>query len=75
MTMFTLLAPTARAALLADLEELWQRFDTALDDLRTALAGISLAAIGRGFGELSLAARDLAQTVDPPRAGGPRRSR
>ena len=27
MTMFTLLAPTTRAALLADLEELWLRFD------------------------------------------------
>jgi len=55
--------------------ELWQRFDTAVDDLRTALAGISLAAIGRGFGELSLAARDLAQTVDQPRGGRQRLGR
>ena len=55
--------------------ELWKRFDTAVEDLRTALAGISLAAIGRGFGELSLAARDLAQEVEEPPAGRRRRSR
>ena len=44
--------------------ELWARFDVAADDLRTALAGISLAAIARAFGELSNAARDLAQQLD-----------
>ncbi len=44
--------------------ELWERFDAAVQDLCDALAGISLAAIARAFGELSLAARELAQTDD-----------
>jgi hypothetical protein len=43
--------------------ELWQRFDLAADDLRSALGGISLAAIGRAFAELSFAARELAQAI------------
>ncbi len=33
MTTFTLLAPTTRAALLSDLEELWQRFDEVVGTL------------------------------------------
>ncbi len=43
--------------------ELWTRFDLAADDLRHALAGISLAAIARAFGELSSVARDLAEQL------------
>jgi hypothetical protein len=43
--------------------ELWRRFDLAVEDLLTALRGISLTAIARGFAELSYATRELATAV------------
>ena len=42
MTTFTLLAPTTRAALLADLEELWQRFDELVGTLEKLISITSL---------------------------------
>ena len=43
--------------------ELWAKFDTAWQDLTTALEGISLPAIARAFGELATISRQLSTTI------------
>ncbi len=43
--------------------QLWQRFDTSVEDLARALEGISLPAIARAFGEMSDTARELSRNV------------
>jgi hypothetical protein len=43
--------------------ELWARFDDAIEQLNTALQGISLQAIARVFGELADVARQLSVAV------------
>ena len=52
--------PTAAAAAR---RELWVTFDTAWQDLTTALEGISLPAIARAFGELATVLRQLSAAV------------
>jgi hypothetical protein len=57
-------------------EDLWERFDTAIDDLNRAFEGISLSAIARVFGELSDITRQLSIAVaeqDAAAAGRARR--
>ena len=44
-------------------EELWDRFDLAIEDLNRAFEGISLNAIARVFGELSDITRQLSAAV------------
>jgi hypothetical protein len=43
--------------------ELWDRFDTSIEDLNRAFEGISLSAIARVFGELSDVTRQLSAAV------------
>jgi hypothetical protein len=43
--------------------ELWTEFDQALEDLSRAFEGISIPAIARAFGEISLAARALSAAI------------
>jgi hypothetical protein len=43
--------------------QLWQTFDIAWDDLSKALEGISLPAVARAFGELTVTARQLSDAV------------
>jgi hypothetical protein len=43
--------------------ELWATFDTDWEDLGKALEGVSLAAVGRAFGELATVSRQLATAV------------
>ncbi len=45
-------------------EELWQRFDTAVEDLNHAITGTNVTAVGRAFGELAAAAGALADAVE-----------
>jgi len=57
--------------------ELWEQFDTAIADLSKALEGISLAAIGRAYGDISHIARALSTTVaeqDAPTTRGRRQA-
>ncbi len=44
--------------------EVWERFDYAVEALSRARAGVSVAAIAQAFGQLSSAARELAEAVD-----------
>src|SRR5437763_5810702 len=45
-------------------EELWQRFDTAVQDLNHAITGTNVTAVGRAFGELAGAAGAVADAVE-----------
>ena len=45
--------------------ELWERFDAAVQTLGSALEGVALSAIARGFAQLSEIARQLADEIEP----------
>jgi hypothetical protein len=45
-------------------DELWERFDEAVEALSRARTGVSVLAIAQAFGQLSSAAWDLAEAVD-----------
>jgi hypothetical protein len=45
-------------------DELWDRFDAAVEALGTALEGVALGAIARAFAELSQVARELADAIE-----------
>jgi hypothetical protein len=45
-------------------EEVWERFDEAVDGLSRARTGVSVAAIAQAFGGLAAAAWELADAVD-----------
>jgi hypothetical protein len=45
-------------------DELWERFDEAVEALSRARTGVSVMAIAQAFGQLSTAAWELADTVD-----------
>jgi hypothetical protein len=44
--------------------ELWERFDTAVEQLWEALEGVALGAIARAFATLSDVTRELADDVE-----------
>jgi hypothetical protein len=58
-------AASWRASLAPD--ELWERFDEAVDGLSRARTGVSVVAIAQAFGQLSSAAWDLADAVEQRR--------
>lgn len=49
--------------------ELWARFDTAMEEFRSALTGISLISISHAFSELAEIARALSRAVAEEDAG------
>jgi hypothetical protein len=53
-------------------EDVWDRFDEAVDGLSRARTGVSVVAIAQAFGHLSSAAWELAEAVDH---GGQRAAR
>jgi len=53
--------------------ELWEEFDQALEDLSRAFEGISIPAIARAFGEISVAARALSAAIAAERGSAPAR--
>lgn len=55
-------------------KDLWAAFDTAFEDLGSALEGISLPAIGRAFGELATISRGLSIAVAEGDAAAARRA-
>jgi hypothetical protein len=46
-------------------EEFWERFDEAVESLSRARTGLSVIAIAQAFGQLSSAAWELADAVEP----------
>lgn len=54
--------------------ELWDRFDRAFREWDRSLEGTSIAEIGRRFGELASAARELADAIDVERGVKPGKS-
>jgi hypothetical protein len=48
-------------------QELWDRFDAAVERLGTAMEGVAVSAVARGFAELSEVAREIAAELE---AGG-----
>ena len=44
--------------------DLWERFDTAVQNLNHAITGTNVVGVARAFGELSLAAAALADAVE-----------
>ena len=49
--------------------DVWERFDVAVEGLSRARTGLSVIAISQAFGELSVAAFELADAVDRGRRG------
>ncbi len=45
-------------------EDVWERFDDAVESLSRARTGVSVVAIAQAFGQLSAAAWDLAEAVE-----------
>jgi len=45
-------------------DDLWERFDEAIESLSQARTGVSVFAIAQAFGQLSAAAWNLAEAVE-----------